>query len=276
MEVTELQTIGLVLRRFDYGDTSQICHMLTPAEGRISVLGKGIKKPNAYLKGPFDLFQVAKITFRKRSGSDLSLLQKYEPITGFSLLRTKLSNLLAAFYLIEVLYEGVREEDPNPMAFEVIVRALGALEENTAAASRGIVIATELVLLESFGFGMALDHCTQCERKVAAHPVTVYPMAGGIICKHCPSPPTFGTRIESTDRQLLAALHRAGPGHAHKIQMSKRQHATLRGLMRQAFHGVFEKPLKSEPFALDPKYGFLPHLRGSARPATLKSVPLSD
>ena len=264
MDVSELQTVGLVLRRFDYGDTSQIGHLLTPAEGRISVLGKGIKKPNAYLKGPFDLFQIAKITYRKRRGSDLSLLQKYEPITGFAALRTKLPNLLAAFYLAELLYEGVREEDANPVAFEAMVRALGALEEHSIAASRCVVLATELVFLESFGFGLALDECTQCERKVAVHPVTIYPMAGGIICKHCPKPRSPGIRIESTERQVLAALHRAGPGHAHKIPMSRRQHVTLRGLMQRAFQGVYEKELKSEPFVLDPRFGFLPHLGGTA------------
>lgn len=274
MDVTELQTVGLVLRRFDYGDTSQICHMLTPAEGRISLLGKGIKKPNAYLKGPFDLFQVAKITYRQRRGSDLSLLQKYEPITGFAELRAKLPSLLAAFYLAEVLYEGVREEDANPTAFEAMVRALGALEENSNAASRCIVLATELVFLESFGFGLALDRCIQCERKVAVHPVTIYPMAGGIICKHCPKPQSPGIRIDSSDRQVLAALHRAGPGHAHKIPISRRQHVTLRGLMRQAFHGVYEKQLKSEPFALDPRYGFLPHLRGTAAASNFKATTI--
>ncbi|MCA9323017.1 MAG: recombination protein O N-terminal domain-containing protein, partial [Planctomycetes bacterium] len=39
----ELRGEALVLRRFDYGETSQVGHLLTPDQGRVAVLAKGIK-----------------------------------------------------------------------------------------------------------------------------------------------------------------------------------------------------------------------------------------
>ncbi len=257
MDATEHQSIGLLLRRFDFGETSQIGHLLTPTEGRISVLAKGIKKPNAYLKGPFDLFQMAKITYRRRRGSDLGLLQKYEPLTGFPQLRQRLPSLLSAFYLTELVYEGVKEEDANTGAWELIIRALVALDQHDGLASRAIVLATEVGFLEAFGFGLGIDHCLRCGRRASSPVVAIYPLEGGYICADCPRSQGPAIKLSQGDCRLLSSLGRAGPKHAPRLRLSTAQHHVLRGLMRAVFQAVFEKQIRSEPFVLNPRFGFL-------------------
>ena len=268
-----MTSVGIVLRRYDFGDSSQIGHLLTPADGRISVLAKGIKKPNAYLKGPFDLFHMARITWRRRRGSDLGLLVKYEPVTGFPEMRKSLPNLLAAFYLAEILYEGVREEDPNPEAFDVFARALGALDTNDAKKGRAIVLATEARLLESFGFGVAVDSCVRCGRSTIQESVPFFPFDGGVVCDRCPKPKSRSLILDPGDARLYVSLAEAGPRHAARIRLSTNQHKKLRLMMRALLLGVFERPMKSEPFVIDPRCGFLPHWRGSAPRTKRASQP---
>ncbi len=257
MAFTEHQTIGLVLRRFDYGETSQIGHLLTPDAGRISVLAKGIKKPNSYLKGPFDLFQLAKITYRSSQGSALGLLQRYEPMTGFPKMRKKLGSLLSAFYLADILYQSVREEDPNHPAFEVLMRAFGALDASKETAARPIVLASEFALLQAIGFAVEVEKCVRCQSAPTKETMAIYPQEGGYVCSRCPSPGSEPVVVDPDHIRLLILLGSHGPVEAAEIPLSRRQHRSLRGLMARIFLGIFEKPILSEPFALDPQWGFL-------------------
>ena len=59
MKRVPVETDALVLRRFDYSETSQIARLYTRSEGRLSVIAKGIKRPNRDLRGPLDLLCLA-------------------------------------------------------------------------------------------------------------------------------------------------------------------------------------------------------------------------
>ena len=164
----EINTLALVLRRFDFGESSQIAHLLTPVDGRISVLAKGIKKPNGYLKGPFDLFQLAQVRFLRRRHGDLGIMQRFEPLTGFAGLRQSLPAVFSAFYLGQLFYQGSTEENGDPSLFKLLARALGVLEEQGDRAHAAIVLATELRFLELLGFGPSWEHCARCDQPAAS------------------------------------------------------------------------------------------------------------
>lgn len=87
--------------------------------------------------------------------------------------------------------------------------------------------------------------------------MAIYPLEGGYICSRCPSPRSAPVVIEPEHVQLIVLLGSNGPVEAAEIPLSPRQHRALRALMRATFHGIFEKPIRSEPFALDPRWGFL-------------------
>ena len=60
-----MSDLALVLRRFDYGETSQTARLFSREHGRVGVLAKGVKRPNASLRGPLDLFALAEIDLER-------------------------------------------------------------------------------------------------------------------------------------------------------------------------------------------------------------------
>ena len=77
------ETEALVLRRFDYSETSQIARLYTRSDGRLSVIAKGIKRPNRDLQGPLDLLCLADVAFAGGPETELLVLRRYHVVTGF-------------------------------------------------------------------------------------------------------------------------------------------------------------------------------------------------
>ena len=52
---------ALVLRRFPYGESSLLVHLLTPGHGRISAIAKGAYRPSSGFWGVLDLFDTLRV-----------------------------------------------------------------------------------------------------------------------------------------------------------------------------------------------------------------------
>ncbi|MCB9833385.1 MAG: DNA repair protein RecO [Planctomycetes bacterium] len=257
MGASEIETVGIVLRRFDYGDSSQIAHLHCPDAGRLAVLAKAIKRPNPYLKGPFDLFQLGRLAYLPGRESDLGLLKRWEPITGFSGLRRSLPALYAAFYLVDLFWEAARENVADPAGFQLLARALGALEEQGVGVASAVVLASEMGLLAASGQAPALESCASCGRAAPSGAFRLHPQAGGWVCERCPRPRGPALELAPGDRRLLVSLGRAGPGQAARLRLSREQHLALRRFMTELVQTAFERAFRSEAFVRDARRGFV-------------------
>ncbi len=254
--MAEVTTTALLLRRYDFGETSQIGHLLGAAEGRVSVLAKGIKKPNPRLKGPFDLFQWARVRYRRRAGSDLALLTFYEPLTGFRGLRSRLDRFYAAAYLCELVYELAPERHSQPDLLRAALAGLKALAGVPRGRSSSVLVASELQILEATGFRPDLDRCVGCGRPLRAESTRFSPRLGGFLGEECPTQGSSLQFCSAGSRAALAALWRAGPASAASLRLDRRQESELRSLFREHGREILERPLRSEPFVTDVRYGF--------------------
>lgn len=266
----EIETQAIVLRRFEYGETSQIAHLITPVDGRISCLAKGIRKPNPNLKGPFDLFQLATCRYRRRSASELALMVRFEPLTGFVALRESLDRIYGAFYLSELVWETTRDGARDPEGFTLLARALDALCAASPAATPSIVAATELSVLERTGFLPSLRACARCGVDPAPADASFLPQGGGLACPRCTRIGERTAPLRPGTRALLQALLGAEPSGADRVRMSDGQVREVRTVLRAILEAVLERPLRSEPFVSDPRHGFL---RVSRRPARVEADP---
>lgn len=253
----EVETQALVLKRFEYGETSQIAHLVTPTDGRVSCLAKGIRRPNPNLKGPFDLFQLANCRFRRRASSDLALMTRWEPLTGFTPLREKLPRIYGAFYLCELVWETTREGVRDPAGFSLLVRALDALCGAAEATAPSIVAATELQLLARSGFLPALTACARCSVDPAPADSVFLPLGGGLVCPRCTRSGERGLPVRPGTRALLADLSQTPPDAAERIRMSRDQGREVRSTLRAVIEAVLERPLRSAPFVANSRIGFL-------------------
>lgn len=248
-----MSDLALVLRRFDYGETSQTARLFTRDHGRLNVLAKGIKRPNASLRGPLDLFAVADVDLILRPRSELHLLTRYRVVTGFAGLRKNLERLYGAFYVTEVLREGTRDRDPSAQLFEASAATLAALEQATGPGAPLAVAWFELAYLEVAGFAPRWDACAVCGRTAPPRaPVRFAPWIGGVVCRNCLAErPVRIVTLGSGLRAALSALHAAdGPVEAARLEVSTLDRRVLRDLLSGLLQGVMEKELKAATFVV--------------------------
>ena len=69
---------ALLLRRFPYGESSLVLHVLTRAHGRLALLAKGAYRPSSAYYAAFDLFDTLELSFQAPKGDGLALVSGAE------------------------------------------------------------------------------------------------------------------------------------------------------------------------------------------------------
>jgi DNA repair protein RecO (recombination protein O) len=246
------ETEALVLRRFDYSETSQIARLYTKSEGRLSVIAKGIKRPNRDLQGPLDLVCLATVAFTGGPETDLLVLRRYQVITGFPGLRRELERLIAALYLVDLLCEGTRDRDPDPALFDLWVESLRALEAADPAECDVLVLRAELGFLEASGFLPSFAACVRCGAGLGpTEPARLSAARGGLLCAGCAAGAgDEGLRLTAGQRRTLAHLLGLAPARVRSVTLLPRDRRLLRRALTTLLEHVLEKDLPSAAFLM--------------------------
>ncbi|MFM2206365.1 MAG: hypothetical protein RL213_340 [Bacteroidota bacterium] len=123
------KTRGIVFHTTDYSETSIIAKVYTEAFGVQSYLVNSVRKRNARTRPHLfqPLSQVEMVVYHKERGgiqrvSEIRNSPAYKDIP-FDVYKSAM-----VFFLNEVLYRSVREEDSNPSLFEFVSSALQLLD----------------------------------------------------------------------------------------------------------------------------------------------------
>jgi len=148
-------TSGLILRTRPLTETSLIVQWLTPAQGRISTVAKGARRPKSPFQGKLDLFYLGEFTFQRSRRSELHILREVKLRESHSVLRRDLSCLQQAAYGAGLIEIATETETPLPEIYELMCGFLRLLQQHGARPRN--VFAFELKLLSELGLRPDLD-----------------------------------------------------------------------------------------------------------------------
>jgi DNA repair protein RecO (recombination protein O) len=116
-----IKTRGIVFHHIKYSDTSLIATVFTESSGRKAFLLKGIYRPKSLIKPgffqPLTLLQMEVTLSAKR---ELQRIREVAPCPALNNLYGNALKQSVVFFLSEILYKAVREEEPNPALFEFL------------------------------------------------------------------------------------------------------------------------------------------------------------
>ena len=73
-----LATQAIVVRRFDWSESSRLVHLVTPELGLVKVRARGVHRHNSPWRGLFDHFHLLQVAFRYRSEQEYQMLDRAE------------------------------------------------------------------------------------------------------------------------------------------------------------------------------------------------------
>ncbi len=190
--------LAICIRAVDYSETSQIVTFFTRANGKISAIAKGSKRPKSAFDGPIELFSHGKIVFSDSSREKLATLTEFEQQPGFTDLANNHFVLNCASFAVELVNKLTDDYDPHPDLFDSVLEFLQNANENRDLLS--LLILFQLALLKEVGLRPILNACANCktkyERPATSDEFYLSSSANGLICRDCEA--SFPDKIRLT------------------------------------------------------------------------------
>lgn len=237
----------LVLRRRDVADADRLLTVLTPSEGKIELLAKGVRKTVSRKAGHLEPFTHAHVMVAQARTWDL--ITEATTVESFRHLRENLDAIGQAAYACELVDAFSDSGDENRPLWELALFVLRELDE--AAANElppNLLRWFDLHLLSLAGFQPQLFHCLGCDAPIEPGANFFSLSEGGIFCPRCGP---LRSDVEAIPVDVLKVLrYLQSQPWAEARRLSVRQpvahHADT--LLQRYLSHVLERRLRSTDF----------------------------
>jgi len=236
---------AFVISASDWHETSRIIRCFARANGRISLVAKGIRKPRSRIGSTFETFSRVQIVFYFRTGAEIFTLKEAETVEYVPELRTDLQRFAITSFFFEILERGLPPHERHENVFEITRRFLSDMRSGGWRA--GSTPAYFLHLVSALGFAPRLDRCTMCGQPASV--VFFDPAKGGGVCDSCQPHETGLIPLSSGLRDFMLT---AMAQRDEKVFPATSENAASEffNLIRRFLEYHFEAELKSAGFLL--------------------------
>jgi DNA repair protein RecO (recombination protein O) len=175
-------TEAIVLKSFDFRETSRIVTFFTKDYGKIKGIMKGVRKDPKKFGSSVDRFSVNDIIYYHYRRTDIHLISQCDLKDFFFPIREDYKKSLAASYSVELIDVVMPPEEPNGDIYKLILDFLETLQSQKDVDK--LVHIFQIKMLGLSGFRPHLDTCVKCRRKVKGK-VRFSMKAGGLVCTDC-------------------------------------------------------------------------------------------
>ena len=181
MATYDITTDALVIRAVPQGEHDRLLTLLSPTEGRITVIAKGARSLRNKLMSPCRAFIWG--NFELHHKGDMAWVRDASVIKSFTALEKDIELMYLAQYISDVCCELSGQGEP---AGEILPLALNTFHALCSEKyDRALVKAAfELRAAAISGYLPELAECIRCE-KTEAPAIYLDVMGGGIVCSEC-------------------------------------------------------------------------------------------
>lgn len=116
---------AIILSRTDFGEADRIVTLLTPDQGKLRLMAKGVRRVKSKLAGGIELFSISTITFVKGRG-DIGTLVSARLDKHFANIIKDINRTMFGYDIIKLLNKTT-EDEPGPEYYDLLQSALAAL-----------------------------------------------------------------------------------------------------------------------------------------------------
>lgn len=223
-----VRTDGVVLRAFDYGETSRIATILTRRHGVLGLLAKGARRPTSRFGSTLQAGAHLEVVYYFKEGRGLQTLTQATHAKRYPRIAADLGKLTPAHRLLEVVRALIPEGDPQPSVLALLVHALDWIEavDDTERAANAVPW-FQLHLATAQGFAPDIQR----------DDVLAIGDAGGVLrlesgSVHLPGDDDASGRTASRAAlRALAVLARAGLADAGRMRLDAPTRTEVRDLV---------------------------------------------
>lgn len=170
---------GIVLRSYPFGEADRIVVLISPHNGKLRTVAKGVRKTKSRIGGRLESF--ADVDLVLYEGRNLDIVNQVSIRNAHSGMRSELDRVTAASTMAEGVDAVAQEDEPSVALFELLSAGLSTLD--AGAAHPDLVTAFLLQLAGVIGLAPSLEVCAGCGRTTGLNRFSFG--AGGVVCESC-------------------------------------------------------------------------------------------
>lgn len=206
---------GVVIKTQDYKENDKLVWLYTDEQGKVSSIARGAKRSKSKFLSITLPLCYGEYAFFK--GKGLANLQEGRIIESFQGLLDNLDKLTYSTYICELIDIALLEGEPNKWLFREFITTLYLL--NTDALDYEMLVRSfELKLLKATGYGLTLDKCTICKKKISVTNYISLSYYGGV-CEECER--VHGLYISKGTYNALKFLSNTSSDKVYRLNLSK-------------------------------------------------------
>ena len=246
---------ALVLRLYDWSETSQIAVLLTRNHGLVRAVAKGARRPLAKFSGGFELLTAGTAGLLIKPEADLATATEWDLTHPFWHLRRSLNAFYRASLAAELLQKMIIDRDPQPTLFAAAVDYLQSLR--TLPDEDSPLLALLWLTLEHLGYKPQVQATISGEPLAESGLLLFSPEYGGVVSHDAAATGPVWTvrastmaRLAELDNPLRKSISPARLQHADDAPTAPEGPETRRAtrLLVSYCEYIIAQPLSSRRF----------------------------
>ena len=175
---------AIVVRHTNYDEADRFITFLTPFQGRVSALAKGVRKMNSRKAGHLQPFTYVSVQLSKGRGASW-LVAQVSTIEAYPDILASLEKTVRTSWVLELAERFSLENMENVPLFQLTLDTLRriAVFPDIFPVQRYF----DLHLLSVTGYQPQLFECVRCHKKIQAEDQYIHYGLGGVLCPDCGS-----------------------------------------------------------------------------------------
>ncbi len=238
-------TEAIVLSRFDLGEADRVLTLITPTEGKLKAIAKGVRRPTSRLGGSLEPF--AELTIALARGRTFDVVTQVSVGHAWLDLRDSLESTATAWYLAELADRSLEERHAAEPLYALLRRAYELLDAGMAPGR--VARWYEMHLLDELGMRPEVDRCVECDRVLeSAERFRWVPPLGGVVCERCPGPTHDRAGLSLEALKLLKAYQRLDIEAIAGLRQAAGTEREVEAVLREFVRGALERDARSLAF----------------------------
>lgn len=231
------KTKAVVIGYHLLGEVDKIVIFCTRDFGNIRAVAKGVRKVKSRLCGRMEILTYGEMVFYRRENKELHIVNSFDIIESFQILREDLLKMAYCSYLAELIQQIELPEMPNTELFDLFLDILYMMKNSDDPEI--LVRAFEIRVLSNAGFNPNLDSCVVCSDEIRGINLLFDIEKGGVICGKCGSQNKIQTTsISLGTLELMRKMQQNSLEFITRLRMLESSRRELRRLLSNyiAFH----------------------------------------
>jgi DNA repair protein RecO (recombination protein O) len=139
---------AIVLSRKNYSEADRIIVIYTKHYGKITIIGKGVRKPKSKKRSSIEVFSKIKFSAARTKGFDI--LTEVELIDFYKNVRTDLKKVSVAYFFVETVNKLTQDGEKNDEIYNLLVKYLDSLKRSAVLKKLRHMFISEILILLGF------------------------------------------------------------------------------------------------------------------------------